>query len=231
MLLLARKLTNDRLASGQLMSQEDFLRILLNETVVPDFIGRKKWFFKTQMATAQTPLNTYIMEMPQNFQDVKLLILHTGQTGTTRKLVYKPVGDFFNLWPDPSLESKGFPEWYTWVKRQVWFDKPMGGDYNVRMIGQLRPERLVQNSDSPGWLDEDKHILLVYCLAGFVYQSVEDSKNSQVWFNIYEQGVETYWKESENKLDTDARLGRFLSDHEVLPSDPINSPFVRRYNS
>jgi len=230
-ILLTRKLTNDRLASGQMMSQEDFLRTLLNETVVPDFVGRKKWFFKNQVATSQAPLGTHILQFPQSLQDVKLLILHTGTQGTTKKLTRMPMVEFFDVHPDPSQEARGYPESYTWVNRQVWFDKPMGGDYNIRMIGLLRPNKLINEADTPFWLDEDKHMLLVYGLAGFVYQSVEDSKNSQVWFNIYEQGVDTYWKESENQLDIKASLGKFMSKGEVEITDPINSPFVQRYNS
>jgi hypothetical protein len=230
-ILLARKFSNDRLASGQLMSQEDFLRIILNESVVPDFVGRKDWFFKEQLVTTQILTDTYVLQMPKTLQDVAVLILHTGELGTTKKLTFKDYGEFLRLFPDPLLITRGFPDFYTYVNKQVWFDRPVDEDYNIRMLGLLRPGKLLVNSDVPDWLDEDKHMLLVYGLVGFLYLSVEDTKNSQVWFNIYEQGVETFWKESESRKDGDKRLGKFAESADILLNDPINNPFVKRYNS
>ena len=233
MIRFVRKITKDRLASDRVISQEEYIPMVLNESIIPDFIGRHPWFFKTQVVTSQAPKGTYMLQMPQTLQDVRLAIMHTGELGTTRKLKFQPMQQFFDYIPDPAIETEGFWEWYTWTNRQIWFDRPLLANYAARFVGLLRPNRLVNMSDVPEWLDEDKHMLLVYGACGFIYTAMEDTKNGQVWFNVYEQGVKTYWDESENKQDADIHLGKFLPQEmdSLLTTDPIKSPFVRRFNS
>jgi len=233
MIRFVRKITKDRLASDRIIPQEEYIPMVINESIIPDFIGRKNWFFKTQVVTSQAPRGTYILQMPQNLQNVKLVIMHTGDLGTTQKLTYMRPADFFDYVPDPAIETEGFWFHYTWVNRQIWFDRPLLANYACRLIGLLRPPRLVNSSDVPEWLDEDKHNLLVYGAAGFIYTGMEDTKNGQVWFNVYEQGVKTFWDESEAKIDADVHLGKFLPQDAdaLLSTDPIKSPFVRRFNS
>ena len=225
---LVRKLTADRLSSNQVMDQDTFLGIAFNEVIIPDFVGRHNWFFKETMVTASLPQSTYVLQMPDTLQNIELFILHTGALGTTKPLTYQTPKNFFRDTPDPALESSGFPTCYTWVNREVWLNIPTSAAWNMRVFGLTRFGKLVEATDTPTWLDADKHITLVHGVTGFVFQTIEDSKNSQIWFNIYEQGVKSYWDESEHKKDLNAHLGRFRATEPSVTGAYWLNPFVEK---
>lgn len=223
---LVRKITGDRLASNQVMDQDVFLGVAFNDVIIPEMNGRHDWFFKESMVTTLVPAATYVIQMPSNLENVGVLILHTGAIGTTRPLTHMPQRAFFEQFTDPSLESASFPAYYTWVNREIWFDRPTSAQWNVRIIGYTRFPRLVEDSDVPTWLDDSRHILLAYGVAGFCYQTFEDSKNSQVWFNIYEQGVTQYWNVTEGKRDANSKLGQYAADNIPSPGAYWANPFI-----
>jgi hypothetical protein len=227
---LVRKLTSNRLASGQIIDQDTFLGLVFNEMTIPDFVGRHDWFFKEILATSQMPANTYVLQLPTTLQDISVVILDTMVQGTTRVIDYLDQTEFFNKYPSPVLDNSGFPAYYTYVNREIWFDRPTNADWNLRIIGLQRFPKLVLDSDSPSWLDDDKHMLLVYCSAGFVYQTFEDAKNAQIWLKIYEDGTEKYWGESERKRDAHTGLGKFLNNNPNLVSTGQywTNPFIMR---
>jgi hypothetical protein len=230
MKLLVKKLTSNRLASSQIIDQDTFLGLVFNEMTIPDFVGRHDWFFKEIMETSQMPALTYVLQFPTTLQDISVVILDTMVYGTTKTLDYIDQSSFYSKYPSPQLEASGYPAYYTYINRELWLDRPTSANWNLRIIGLQRFPKLVLDSDSPTWLDDDKHMLLVYCTAGFVYQTFEDAKNAQIWLKIYEDGTEKYWTESERKRDAHTALGKFLSNNPDLVSTGQYwlNPFVMR---
>lgn len=223
-----KKLIGNRLGSNQVMTQDEWLETVFNDFIIPDFVGRHDWYFKETMLTGQQALGTYVFDVPDVIEDISLLILMTGSIGTTRPMEYMTQKEFFDQFPDPSQEASNFPSVYTWVNRQVWLNCPISDSFSFRMIGFTRYPRLVNDSDVPVWLRDDKHALLIYGATGFCFQTFEDAKNSQIWFNIFESGVETFWKTSEAKRDANDKLGNFKPLLSGRMGAYWENPFVRK---
>lgn len=220
---LIRKITADRMSSNQVLTQEVFLGGIVNDAVIPDLVGRRDWSWKERMETASLSINTFKIQMLTTLQDIKLLILHTGVQGTTRELKYKTPPVFFKAYPDPGLITSALPTYYTMINREVWFDAPINGAYSLRMLGLRRFDKLVNDADTPTWLDDDKHMLLVYGGAGMVYATIEDQTNTQIWFKLYENSVEQWWGQDQKKQPV--HLGAFKTPSRSL-GEYWKSPFI-----
>jgi len=214
-----RKIIADRLAGDTIYTQDVYLGHVLNEASIPDLVGRHDWTWKEHVQTAPMAQGTYKLQMPSTLKDVRTLILMTGARGTTRPLVHKFPATFFESFADPSLQASTFPRIYTWVNREIWFDCPTAAAWSLRMVGLLRPNKLVNASDSPDFLDDDRHMLLVYHAAGFVFSVLEDSKNSLIWMKLYEAGVESWWSDHLKQSDREVVLGKFLGEQSIYGTE------------
>jgi hypothetical protein len=220
-----RKFSGDRLPGSQVMTQDAFLGAIINDAVIPDLVGRHDWSWKESVETASFSAGDFRIQMPSTLQDVKVLILHTGSIGTTRRLEHMTPLKFFESWPDPNLEAQAYPTHYTWVNREIWLNYPLNGAWSLRMLGLKRFARMTADGDTPSWLDDDKHMLLVYAGTGFVYQSIEDRDNAAVWFKLYENGVEQWWREDQMKEPV--YLGKFEPQGRGPVGEYWKSPFIR----
>jgi len=204
-----RKIIGDRLAGDQVFTQDVYITSVLNEASIPELVGAHDWTWKEHVQTAPLGTGTFKIQMPSQIKDVRLAILMTGARGTTRPLDHKFPANFFTFWPDPSLEPPNYPDCYTWANREIWFNCPTAASYSLRIVGLLKPDSLVDDADSPDFLDSDRHMLLAYHASGFIFSVMEDSKNSLIWSKLYEAGLENFWQEHNKQSDRTVTLGRY----------------------
>jgi hypothetical protein len=148
-------------------------------------------------------------------------------------LPYVPMRNFFEMYPDPPIEPANFPAMYTWVNRVVWFNCPSSADIGLRMVGMRRFPRLVLDSDVPHWMDEDRHMLLVYGVSGYCFWLMEDTNMGKLWTDLFDQGVGEWWQQTQSQMDRDFHLGAYQPPSAYGPAAPMlaqywTNPFVIR---
>lgn len=231
--LHVRKAIADRLSNNAVLSQDDFLIAAFNDMVIPRLVGIRPWFFKEFTETTPLYAGHYQMQFPEDLQDLHQLTLITGDRGTTYVLPYFPMRNFFEMYPDPPIEPSNYPAMYTWVNRVAWFNCPIHTDAGLRMVGQRRFQRLVMDSDVPHWMDEDKHMLLVYGVTGYCFALMEDTNMAKLWTDLFDRGVTEWWAATQLQHDRDYRLGRYEPPSAYGAAGPMlaqywTNPFVIR---
>lgn len=231
--LHVRKAIADRLTSNQVMSQDDFLIAAFNDVIIPRLVGMRPWFFKEFTETSPLRMGVYQLQFPSDLQNLHHLSLITGDRGTTYVLPYVPMRNFFESYPDPAIEPANFPALYTWINRVVWFNCPASTDLGLRMVGMRRFERLVLDSDTPGWLDEDRQMLLVYGVVGYCFWLMEDMNMGKLWTDLFDKGVSEWWMQTQQQQDRDFALGAYQPPSAYGPAAPMlaqywTNPFVIR---
>jgi len=207
---LTRKCFGDRLSSNQIFTQDEFLSFIVNDMTIPDLVGRENWTWKYKVITGQVLAGKYVIEYPSDVQDIALVIWLTGNLGTTYVIPFKPSNEFFPLFPDPSLYPTNRPAYYTKLERQLWFDCPVDVNTNIRLLCYKRYPRLTLSSDVPSWLDEDRHMVLVYGSVGMAYLTIEDKANAQPWLNLYESTVKQMKEKDQRSEGEPIFAGRFM---------------------
>jgi hypothetical protein len=226
---LVRKNFGDRLSSNQIFSQDEFLGFVVNDMTIPDLVGRNNWTWKYLVITGQVQANVVTMQYPDDMQDLGLIIWLTGNLSTTYKLLYKTPQQFFEEFPDPSIIPSYRPVCYTKLRRQIWFNCPVDVLTNVRLIGYKRFVRLQALSDTPDWLDEDRHMVLVYGSTGMAYLTIEDKTNAQPWLNLYESTVKQMIEKdtiSEAELVTAGKFKPDTGPEGAVLGDYWTNPFI-----
>lgn len=228
---LIRKNIGDRLSSNTIITQDDYLAYCINDMTVPDLVGRHDWTWKYSVQTGQIDANQYVMRYPNTIQDIAVVLYLTGNLTTTKKLDFKTPLKFFEDYPDPSLFPQWMPSYYTKIKRDLWFNCPIDVATNIRLIGYTKFAKLSLPTESPDWLDEDRHMVLVYGATGMAFLAIEDKTNSQPWLNLYESTVKQMWEQDqavEAELITAGAFKPGDSPDMRVMGEYWKSPFILR---
>src|SRR5262245_51800842 len=129
-----RKFIGDRLSSNQIFTQDEYLTSVVNDMVIPDLVGRHPWSWKYTMETGVIAANKWKFQLPATYQNLALLVFHSGDIANTYKILYRDPQTFFRDYPDPSLETTGKPLLFTKLNKEIWLNRPLDQQYNLRAL-------------------------------------------------------------------------------------------------
>jgi hypothetical protein len=224
-----RKFMGDRLSSNAIFSQDEYLTAVFNDMVIPDIVGRYPWSWKYIMESGVIGQGKWKFQMPATYQDIALLILHSGEVSNTYKMGYKNPQRFFEMIPDPELETSGKAEFFTKINREIWFDRPLDETMALRVLAYRRFPRVETDDETFSYIEGDRHMVLAYGAAAFCFLTVEDTEHAKPWLTIYQTSIEQMWSLDNTQEVEEYTLGKFnphAAMDRILQGNYWQNPFI-----
>lgn len=193
---------------------DDVYRMLNNYT---------DWSFLERRATRATVAGTYRYSLPADFRACSLLYLDTGDS-QSRKIEYKSLAEFIQMYPRVEQTSSGVPVHRTTYNNMLLIAPKPSGVWTMNILYTYNPPAIA-SGQSPVFTDEFDHIMRSG-LRGHAYARIKEYEKSKYNFDLFFTLMEQLSKKQSGEPEKDLMFLQPFRGNVVFTGEYWADPLI-----
>lgn len=226
---------------NEILDGDQYISDAVNLYVLPRLVTMHDWSWKYVYVDIQLNAGIYkftpsAASLGSNIliDDLDLVILLTGNLGTTDVVEQINRHKFLQNFPDPSIEPRNRPSVCMRIGApgdtvdEIWFNCPLDIQRRFRLFFAKTFGTVTLAQELP--FRYDKHMLIIQGVTAYCYASFEKYEAAAPFEQMFLDGVEMWWKQDQDQGGLETTLGFFKSRRAQSYPDTEywKDPFVRR---